>query len=503
VPAMLSGLVPLGAASSSIDSTPIDSAPAGDPIAPSTTASVSGAPGAAGVTPIPAGGLEKPDAAPDGVRPAADSAVEAVASGPSSVGAAPAPAASTANAEDAYEQSRGAFDQRLTSLEARGAGVWGGSDFASAKTRAAEAVGAHDAGSPSIGAKRLNEALKLLDRVEARAGQNLASQLAAGDKALAAGQPEVARQAYEFASRIDPNNRRATEGLQRTKNLGGVLPLLADGENAEAAKDYARAIQDYSQALSLDPGNQRARAGLDRAHASFGQDSYAKAVGTGFAALGAGRLDEARVAFEKARTIRPGGAEAQTGLQRVGMALSARGYAGTRQKAAALEAEERWSDALNEYNEALKVDPSLVFAQQGKARAASRADLSNALQSLIDRPERLAAPSVRDEAEMLLRRASGADPTGPVLRSQIQRLQILLPQFDVPVRLEMVSDNATQVQIQRVGTFGTFSKREIELKPGKYTVVGTRPGFRDVRRDVTIAPGRDVQTISVSCVEPI
>jgi len=75
--------------------------------------------------------------------------------------------------------------------------------------------------------------------------------------------------------------------------------------------------------------------------------------------------------------------------------------------------------------------------------------------------------------------------------------------FDVPVRLELVSDNATEVQIQRVGTFGTFSKREIELKPGKYTVVGTRPGFRDVRRDVTIAPGRDVQTISVSCVEPI
>ena len=110
---------------------------------------------------------------------------------------------------------------------------------------------------------------------------------------------------------------------------------------------------------------------------------------------------------------------------------------------------------------------------------------------------------MRSEAETLVKRAAGVDPSGPVLRSQIQRLQILLPTFDVPVRLELVSDNATEVQIQRVGTFGTFSKREIELKPGKYTVVGTRPGFRDVRRDVTIAPGTDVQTISVSCVEPI
>ena len=68
-------------------------------------------------------------------------------------------------------------------------------------------------------------------------------------------------------------------------------------------------------------------------------------MGSGFAALGAGRLDEARVAFEKARTIRPGGPEAATGLARVGAALSARGFASTRQRGCGLEAEERWTEA--------------------------------------------------------------------------------------------------------------------------------------------------------------
>jgi serine/threonine protein kinase/tetratricopeptide (TPR) repeat protein len=451
--------------------------------------------------------LEKPGAAPEGVKPAADDSALASASGPqgtSPAGSAAsqdtAPAAAT---EDRFKQNREVFEQRLAALDAKGAGVWGGADFATAKSRAAESVGAHDAGSLSLAERRLGDALQLLGNVESRTSPTLNAQLTAGDRALAAGQGELARQAYESAKQIDPTNKRAQDGLQRVRNLGGVLPLLADGENAETARDYARAVQDYSQALSLDPGNAKARAGLDRAHASFGQDSYAKAVGSGFAALGAGRLDEARVSFEKARSIRPGGAEAQTGLQRVGAALSARGYARTRKRAAGLEAEERWTDAFNEYDAALKIDPSLVFAQQGRARASSRVQLSNSLQALIDSPERLAASSVRAEAETLVRRAAGVDPSGPVLRSQIQRLQILLPTFDVPVRLELVSDNATEVQIQRVGTFGTFSKREIELKPGKYTVVGTRPGFRDVRRDVTIAPGRDVQTISVSCVEPI
>ena len=438
--------------------------------------------------------------APIADKSAADATrVRADKSGKSSTQA-PAPQASSA---ESVSRARAAFDQRLAALEARGAGFWGGPDFAAAKTRAAESVGANDAGSPQIAAQRLTEATRLLALVESRASQSLSTQLTAGENAVSAGQGEVAKQAFESALRIEPNNRRALDGLQRVRNLSGLLPLLADGENAEAAKDYARAVQDYSQALSLDPTNTKARAGLDRAHAAFGDDSYAKAVGAGFAALGAGRLDDARVAFEKARSIRPSGAEAATGLSRVGAALSARGFASTRQKGAGLEAEERWSDAVTEYDAALKVDPSLVFAQQGRARALARAELGDSLQALIDRPERLASPAVRSEADTLIKRAAVQDPSGPVLRSQIARLQILLPGFDVPVRLEMLSDNATQVQIQRVGTFGSFAKRQIELKPGKYTLIGTRPGFRDVRRDVTIAPGGDIQTISVSCVEPI
>jgi tetratricopeptide (TPR) repeat protein len=439
---------------------------------------------------------------PDGAAPSPAAATDA----PPQTPRAEEPAAAKAAEPDSASllaEARETFRQRLDSLETRGAGVWGGPDFASAKARAAESVGAYDAGNPKLAVERLQEASRLLRRVEARVPGALAAQLDAAERAFAAGQPEVARQAYEAAFRIDPQSVRAAEGLRRVGSLGGVLPLLADGQNAEAARDYARAVQDYSQALSLDPGNETARAGLKRAHAAFGEDSYAKAVGSGFAALGAGRLEEARASFEEARSIRPGAVEAANGLSRVGAALSARGFAFTRQRGAALEAEERWSEALKEYEAALQLDPSLSFAQDGKARTAARAQLATGLQSLIDEPERLAAPSVRAEAEALIDRARAISDTGPVLRSQVARLEILLPEFDKPVRLALVSDNATQVAIQRVGEFGSFQRREIELKPGKYTVVGKREGFRDVRHDVTIAPGSDQQTISVSCVERI
>lgn len=399
---------------------------------------------------------------------------------------------------------RAKYAERLAALEKRAAGVWGGTDFAEAKASAAEAAGAFDAGDSNLAEKNLNKALDLLSKVEAKAPQALAAQLDVGDRALAAGQPEVARQAFGLAQQIDPKSEKAKAALARAGNLDGVLPLLANGQNAENARDYSRAVQNYSQALSLDPGNAAARDGLSRARAALGEDTYSRSVGAGYAALGAGRLEDARTAFEKARSVLPSGREAASGLASVSAALGARGFAYTREHAASLEAEERWKEALDEYESALKIDPSLTFAQQGKTRTAARADLDSALQAIIDEPDRLAAPSVRDEANSLVAKAQSIDGAGPVLRSQVARVQILLPEFDKPVRLELVSDNATQVAIQRVGEFGSFARREIELKPGKYTVIGKREGFRDVRRDITIAPGNDqAQTISVSCVEPI
>jgi len=252
-------------------------------------------------------------------------------------------AGSNANTEDEakLQATRENFDGRLAALEARGAGVWGGPEFASAKTRAAESVGAHDAGNTRLAQERLADAAHLLDQVDSRAPQALATQVAAGQKALASGQQEVANQAFDLARRIDPNDRHISDGQRRTRSLTGVLPLLADAQNAESARNYSRAAQDYSQALSLDPGNDKARTGLARANAAFGDDNYAKAVGSGFAALGAGRLGDAHDAFEKARGLRPTGSEAAEGLRRVGAALSARGFASLRQRGAGRQQQDR------------------------------------------------------------------------------------------------------------------------------------------------------------------
>ena len=344
---------------------------------------------------------------------------------------------------------RAEFDQRFALIEAGGAATWGAPGLAKARTLAAESVGARDAGSIPLARQRLAEAHGVLDSVE----------------------------------RAAPDAAAAAAPAAQTPVTAAAPPATPAPAGASAAV--------------------AAHADKTAPTGTFAGDAYAKAAGEGFAALGAGQLERARRSFEQARTLRPGGPEALDGLRRVEAARAAHTLSVRRADAEDLEDEERWQEALDAYDAVLRQDASLGWAQEGRARAGARLQLGESLQALIDHPERLSSPRLRDQAAALLQTAEQQQDSGPVLRTQIARLTGLLPALDKPVRLSLVSDNRTQVTIQSVGSFGTFARRDIELKPGRYTLIGTRDGYREVRRDITVSPGEEYLTVNVSCQEPI
>ena len=416
------------------------------------------------------------------------------------------PTASQVEAEKKGEElvkQHEALAERVTTLDSRAAAQWGGEDFASAR-KSLDDIGGMLERRNYEGAVAPTEALeKSLAAIEARAPEALAAQLAEGKRALTAGEFENSRQAFENALKIEPGNNEATDGLARVVTASGVVPTLADAENAESAGDLTKAQTLFADVLKRNPGNVAATEGLNRVRTTVANNEFNATMGAGLAALNAGRLSEARTHLEKAQRLRPGSPEVAAALQRAADTGSGRSLAELEQRAAKLAGEERWAEAQAIYDEALARDPSLQFAIDGRAVVAPRAELGKRLQTLIDRPERLAEDSVRVEAERLLVRARALPSQGPVIRSQVQRLELLLPTFNQPVQLALESDNATEVAIQRVGFFGAFERREVTLKPGKYTVTGKRAGFRDVRREITVAPGQGEQIIVIRCLEPI
>jgi eukaryotic-like serine/threonine-protein kinase len=421
----------------------------------------------------------------------------------SSIAAAPPVTALVVDPTEALSAARDAYATALAALEKQQAGAWAGKPFAVAKAAGEAAERSAETGQLEEATKNYQAATQSLQAVAAAAPAALQRELAAGRAALAQGRALLARQNFERASRIDAANGDAQRGMRDAAALDQALNRMAEAARAEELTELPRALALYEEALQLAPGFPAAQANRDRLLGSVGADHHARAVAQGLQDVAGGKLDDARSAFEQARQLRPADPAARDGLARVEQALATQDFEAQRRSAADLEEAERWSDAAEDYQRALDVDPTLAFARAGLERSTARAQFGGHMEALIARPDRLGSNTVYADALNTLQHAREIPAPGPVLRSQVARLQILLEDFNRPVAVALESDNSTSISIARVGALGSFTRRELTLRPGTYTVIGTREGFRDVRRDIMLQPGQRGTVVSVQCTEPI
>ena len=75
--------------------------------------------------------------------------------------------------------------------------------------------------------------------------------------------------------------------------------------------------------------------------------------------------------------------------------------------------------------------------------------------------------------------------------------------METPIRVTLYSDKKTEVLVFRVGRLGVFERHDLDLRPGRYTVVGSRDGYRDVRRTLNVEPGKTDIRLTVRCEEKL
>ncbi len=401
------------------------------------------------------------------------------------------------------DELRGSLAPRLDALGRQDVSAWGGALLGDARSAlaAADAAIARRDYAPAL--ESLRAAAGQVGQLEKQVPVVLRERLSQGGAALEAGRSAEATAGYSAALRIDARNAAAQAGLQRARVLDDVLKELSAATRAEQEGDVAAAQAAYRRALALDPATRAARDGLARLQARATGDAFATALSGALAALARKDYVAARAAYERAGRIRPGAPEVADGLRQIEQAGRTRDLGATLARGREAEHEERWADALAAYREALKVDPALRDGQQGAERAEPRAMLDAQLQTYLDRPERLFSQEGRAAARNVLGQAQAVPSPGPRLAAQAQRLVRLLHESETPVRIALASDNLTDVQIYRVGRLGSFERRDLELLPGRYTVVGTRNGYRDVRKEVTLLPGAPPPQLVIRCEEPI
>jgi hypothetical protein len=223
----------------------------------------------------------------------------------------------------------------------------------------------------------------------------------------------------------------------------------------------------------------------------------------GLAQLERREWSAAEQSFGAALKLRPADPSATDGLARAKDGRQGDALAQLRQEAQALESAERWPDALAAHQRAAAIDPTVDFAREGRARSERMIALHARLDAYLANPSRLSSPRVRDEAQQLLALLERETSGGPRLAQSKQRLASALARAAATVTVVLASDNATEVTVQRVGPLGRFQSRELALAPGTYVLVGSRPGYKDVRVEVTVDPDSPPPRVFIACEERV
>ena len=337
----------------------------------------------------------------------------------------------------------------------------------------------------------------------ARAVQTVDGALAAAAAAFAAGNVELALRQYDIVLVIDPEHAAARAGRARAERLPEVLALVRRADDERAHGESKQAITSYRDALAIDSGWEPARTAIAEITKNIKDNEFEQHMSAGAGALAGEKFADAEQQFGAALAVRPGAREAEEGLTQAQEGAKLGKIALSEARAAAFEKRELWDQAVALYRQVLATDATLLFAQTGLDRATGRAGLDAKLANLIQNPTLLFGDQTLAAARELLGVAGEIEDRGPRIKGQIKDLNALVALATKPIRIRLESDLLTDVTLYRVGALGAFASKEVELRPGTYTAIGSRDGFRDVRRTFTIVPGREPASVSVVCKEPI
>jgi len=406
------------------------------------------------------------------------------------------PADPAADKEEA-EQKLAEFMQLKQQLESKGASTWASETYLEMMQIAEQADrllienNARAAGEKY--AEAIAKARDLADRIE----PTLKRLLVEGRMALAEGNAESAQQKFSMA--LDPQNREARHGLQRAENAAAATRLMEQGAAHEKEGNTAFAHADYQEALRLDPESKAAQQALARVKRLISEEEFQQLMSEGLAALHANDYTLAREKLLKAQSFRPAAQEVKDALAQVDQSIRLASIEAYRRKATTAEQAEDWEQALDAYLQVLKVDPNVQFASRGQQRALDHIRIDKRINFFLQQPAALESDRQLENAIQLIAEIEKMDPRGPRLKDRLAKLTQMVAAAQTPVEIILESDGLTAVAVYKVGKLGRFTERVLNLRPGTYTVVGTRDGYQDVRRQFTIRAGQNPTRIAIKC----
>ena len=322
-------------------------------------------------------------------------------------------------------------------------------------------------------------------------------------KAIEALDQIAAQGALERLLWLAPMDPRIDSLGKSVAQLPSIIDYLAQAETAVASNDWEQAKLAIDQAHALNSAHPLIAAQRATILASWHTFRFDNAMSAFYTALDQVRYDAAEEALAEARVHRPNDPAIGQAAEQLETAMTQETLRRLRDKGQLLIDQEQWGDAITHYQEALALDSTVQYALSGLALARQRYELEQTLNKFIQEPARLSDIAIADDASEALRRAQATDPIGPKLAQQLTTLSELLRQANQSIPVIVRSDGATEVVLVRHSKLGQLVSTELSLRPGQYTLRGSRLGYRDVIVTFTVEPDSEAVGHFIACEEKL
>jgi Flp pilus assembly protein TadD len=405
-----------------------------------------------------------------------------------------------------FEREKETADKELAKLlklkneiEEKEGSVWGGEEYETMTALSEEGDRLLLDRSFSAAAEKYAQAANIAKELISNTGTVFQKLTDEGQKALENGDSVIAQQKFSTALKIQPSDESARRNLERAKKLDEVNRLVKSGKNHEENNRFAFAHADFQRALQLDPESREAQNGLIRMKEKIVDEQFQKLMSDGLTAYHNGHYQLARTTLLKAKSFQPQSREVKSALLQVDEAIRLDKIEKLRQKSMSAEQAENWEQALKSYLTVLKIDPNISFAVQGKKRSLEHIQVAKRIAFFLEKPDVMESDRQLENAIRLIEEAEKLEQRGTHLNARLNELKTLVDIAGTPVKVIIESDNLTEIAVYKIGKLGKFTFRELSLRPGTYTVVGSRNGYQDVRLKITVKPGQTSLRVSIIC----
>ena len=344
---------------------------------------------------------------------------------------------------------------------------------------------------------KYGEAAKELEALYEEGQKIYVEAMIKGNQSLDLRQQDEAQKYYLIAQSIKPNNPTVREKVKRVELLPKVINAWREAENYLLSQQYNKALEIYNSIVAIDPDTFGLSQAIIQTKKLIKENNLDALLSEGFTKLDEGQLASAESFFKKALGLSPKHEVALAGINQVSQSRTKLRIESLRSKAETAMKQENWQEAQGFYQLILNIDDKLKFAAIGLNQAKRYFAIATKLNNISANRDKLSSPLRYAKAQETLHEARNLSNKGSGLTALINKTTHMLNYYGRPLSVIVKSDNQTLLTISTIGHVGRIEQKIFTLRPGEYTLTGSRDGYHDVRQKIIVQP--DIGPITVYC----